>query len=87
VLQNKIASSRSDNAAMSRHLEAATRTIRVLEGRVGGGGDRGPPPPLHSSVHQVPILVKPQCTLLGNLGYPLRSSVQMTLGQQNLSAH
>jgi hypothetical protein len=40
-----------------------------------------------SSVHQVPVLVKPQCMLLRNLGCPLKTSVQMPLGQQDLSAH
>jgi hypothetical protein len=48
---------------------------------------RGLPAPLHSSVRQVPVLVKPQCMLSRNLGYPSRTSVQRPLGQQNFSAH
>jgi hypothetical protein len=38
---------------------------------------RGLPPPLHSSVRQVPVLAKPQCMLLRSLGSPLRTSAQM----------
>jgi hypothetical protein len=48
---------------------------------------RGLPAPLHSSVRKVPVLVKPQCMLLRNLGYPFETSVQMPLRQQNFSAH
>jgi hypothetical protein len=48
---------------------------------------RGLPSPLHSSVHQVPLLVKAQCMLFRNLGYPLKTSVQMPFRQQNFSAH
>jgi hypothetical protein len=49
----------------------------------GGSGAGVSRPLLHSSVRQVPVLVKPQCMLLRNLGHPLKSSVQ----QQDFSAH
>jgi hypothetical protein len=45
---------------------------------------RGLPAPLHSSVCQVPVLVKPQCMLLRNLGYPFKTSVQMPPGAAEL---
>jgi hypothetical protein len=48
---------------------------------------RGLPALLHSSVRKVPVLIKPQCMLLRNLGYPFKTSVQMPLGQQIFSAH
>jgi hypothetical protein len=50
---------------------------------------RGLPPLVHSSVcqRQVPVLYKPECMLLRDLGYPCKTSVHMLLGQQNSSAH
>jgi hypothetical protein len=48
---------------------------------------RALPLPLHSSVRRVPVLPKPQCVLLRNLGYPFETSVQTPLGQQNFRVH
>jgi hypothetical protein len=48
---------------------------------------RGLLAPLHPSVCQLPVLVNPQCMLLGELGHPSKTSVQTPLGQQNFSAH
>jgi hypothetical protein len=70
------------SAMMSRRGSLFVGTPKVSRGR-----DRGLPPPLHSSVRQVPVLFKPQCMLSRNLGYPLKPSVQMPLGQQNFSVH
>jgi hypothetical protein len=49
--------------------------------------DRGLPALLHSSVRQVPVLLRPQCMLLRNLGPPFQTSVHLPLGQQDFSAH
>jgi hypothetical protein len=49
--------------------------------------NRGLPPPWQISVHQVTPLLQPQCMLLSNLDYTLKTSGQMHLRQQNLSAH
>jgi hypothetical protein len=51
------------------------------------GVSRRLPAPLHSSVRQVPVLVKPQCMLLKNLADTSKTSVQMPLGQQDFSTH
>jgi hypothetical protein len=59
--------------------------LQPMQDRVGH--TRGIPAPLRFPVCQVPVLVQPQCMLLRNLGCPLKTSVQMPLGQQNLSAH
>jgi hypothetical protein len=48
---------------------------------------RGLPPPWKTSVHQLPRLAQPQCILFSNQGYPSETSVQMPVGEQNLSAH
>jgi hypothetical protein len=40
-----------------------------------------------TSVHQLPCLAQPQCMQLNDLGYRLKTSGQMPLGQQNYSAH
>jgi hypothetical protein len=48
---------------------------------------RGLPPPRQTSVRLLPSLPQPQCVLLSNLGYPLKTSVQTAQGQQNFSAH
>jgi hypothetical protein len=47
-------------------------------------GSRGLPSPWQTSVHQVASLSQPECVLLSNLGYLLKSSGQMPLRQQNL---
>jgi hypothetical protein len=43
---------------------------------------RGLPAPWQTSVHQLPSLSQPQCMLLSNLGFPLKTSVQMPLAQR-----
>jgi hypothetical protein len=65
-------------------------TGMLLEKQPSGeywGPGRGLPPPWQTSVHQVPFLSQPQCMLLSNLGYPLKTSGHMHLGQQSFSSH
>jgi hypothetical protein len=47
---------------------------------------RGLPLPWQTSVQQVPSLLQPQCRLLMKFDYSLKTSVQMHMGKQNLSA-